>query len=463
MTKRKQTVKVLEEALQNLNERVKELNCLCGIANIVTTADMTVDKVCREVVNMLPSSWQYTEVTCARITIGDKEFKTKNFETTEWQQSADIIAEGCKEGTLEVCYLEARPEIGEGPFLKEERLLIEAVAEMLGEVIEHKRVEDEIRKLARFPSENPNPILQVARDGVIVYANQASLPILNTWGCKIGQRLPDYWLKLIQDALNSGVRKEREVKCGDHIFSLTLAPIADANYLNLYGLDITKRKRLSDNMQFYIAEITKAQEEERKRISRELHDETAQTLGRMGLEIDSLIRTKEQLSEEMVRRLEDLRSQVGETLEGLRRLSQNLRPMILDELGLTEALQSLAADVEARKGIEVSLKIQGTPRQLSPEVELILFRIVQESLRNVLRHSQASRCEITLEFDERKMNITISDKGKGFELPQTIGDLAREGKLGLLGIHERAQQIGATLTVETRLGKGSSITVELPT
>lgn len=105
---------------------------------------------------------------------------------------------------------------------------------------------------------------------------------------------------------------------------------------------------------------------------------------------------------------------------------------------------------------------QGTFR-FPEEVELVLFRITREALRNVWQHAQATRAEITVEFAESKTKITITDNGKGFKLPKTIGDLARDSKLGLAGMQERAWLIGGTLTVKSRPGKGTSITVELPT
>jgi len=146
----------------------------------------------------------------------------------------------------------------------------------------------------------------------------------------------------------------------------------------------------------------------------------------------------------------------------LRRLSQDLRPAALDRLGLLATLEWLASDVTEYSKIATKINVLGGERRLPEEVELILFRIVQEALRNVWRHSQATRAEITVEFDQNKTRITVSDNGKGFDLPQTIGDLARDGKLGLAGMQERARLIGGTLTVQSQPSKGSSITVEIP-
>ena len=139
-----------KRAEYNLSKRVKELNCLYGIANIAErvgiTLGITLDELYQEVVNLLPDAWQYPEITCARITINNKEFKTENYRETKWRQSSDIKVNEAKVGTVEVIYLEKRPEVDEGPFLKEERLLIVAAAEQLGRVTERKLVEEELKQ-----------------------------------------------------------------------------------------------------------------------------------------------------------------------------------------------------------------------------------------------------------------------------------------------------------------------------
>jgi len=106
---------------------------------------------------------------------------------------------------------------------------------------ERKRAEEEIRGLARFPSENPNPVLRIAKDGTILYANRASLSMLNVWGWQEGQPLPDDWRKLTLDVLGSGEREDTEVEVEDRILSLTFAPVVEADYVNVYGLDISER------------------------------------------------------------------------------------------------------------------------------------------------------------------------------------------------------------------------------
>jgi len=133
----------------NLRERVKELECLYGIAVITEKPGITLDKLCQQVVDLLPAGWQYPEITGARIIIKDRKFETENYRETEWKQSSDIRARGAKVGVVEVCYLEERPEIDEGPFSREERMLISAVAERVGENIERMQAEEELMEKTR--------------------------------------------------------------------------------------------------------------------------------------------------------------------------------------------------------------------------------------------------------------------------------------------------------------------------
>ena len=144
----------------------------------------------------------------------------------------------------------------------------------------------------------------------------------------------------------------------------------------------------------------------------------------------------------------------------MRRFSQDLRPSVLDDLGLLAALQWLAADVEKRFGIEVRMSVIGDERRLPPDAELLLFRIAQEALHNVWKHSGASQTCLVVEFGDDTVGLSVQDNGAGFEVPERAGDLAEQGKLGLAGMQERARLLGATLNLESRPGEGTTVSVE---
>ena len=136
-----------------------------------------------------------------------------------------------------------------------------------------------------------------------------------------------------------------------------------------------------------------------------------------------------------------------------------MRPRILDDLGLVPAIKWLAEEIRNFAEIEIEIKTDTIP-PLPPETQLVLFRIVQETLNNVHRHSGASKAIVTAECQGNEIKMTISDNGKGFELPEQLSDFAGRGKLGLTGTAERARLIGRELEVSSQVGKGTKITVK---
>lgn len=141
---KERTIGLKDREMDELKERVKELNCFYAISEIVNDEDLSINEALQKIVETLPPSWQHEDIACARISVNGDEFKTENYEDMEWKQQSVIEIEGEIIGTLEVCYLEERPEMDEGPFLIEERRLINAISELLGRFVEERRVREEL-------------------------------------------------------------------------------------------------------------------------------------------------------------------------------------------------------------------------------------------------------------------------------------------------------------------------------
>jgi len=226
--------------------------------------------------------------------------------------------------------------------------------------------------------------------------------------------------------------------------------------------DITEEKRMEENLRFYVQQITKAQEEERLRIARELHDSTAQTLIALLHQLENLLYDKAKLPVGEARELWGFHEQIKGILQEVRHLSRDLRPSLIDDVGLLAALRWALRELKTEHSVDGNLQVRGDEQRLSQEVELILFRIVQEALRNIGKHSHASKAEVLISFEEGKITAIINDNGIGFQLPDKVGDLSRSGKLGLVGMEERVRLLDGSLEIKSEPGKGTTVTVEAP-
>jgi len=376
--------------------------------------------------------------------------------------------------------------------LPEELELVTAIGNQIGVAVENAHLYQEQRDVAeqlRASEERYRELFENAHDAIWLHDLQDSIVAAN----KACVRLTGYALEelyglratdlLSQDSLEIARGVEREIleaKAAGSVSEVKLvrkdgteASIQLATSLVLsngrpaafqhIARDVTQEKRMQENLRFYLGQVTKAQEEERKRIARELHDDTIQALVVLSRQLDEFTSSGKGLSKDDRLLLENLWQQTNNIMEGVRRLSQDLRPAALDRLGLMPALEWLASDVGEHSGIAVGIKAHGAERRLPDEVELLLFRIAQEALRNVWRHSGATSAEVIVEFDESKTRISVEDNGKGFDLPETMGNLIKDGRLGLAGMQERARLVGGTLTVQSESGTGTTITVVVPT
>lgn len=216
--------------------------------------------------------------------------------------------------------------------------------------------------------------------------------------------------------------------------------------------DLTERIR----MRSFTESALRASEEERSRISRELHDDTAQRLATLLLRLRALSEARDDSRRGELSHL--LREEIVETADSVRRMARGLRPPELEQLGLTAALQAHARKLEEHENFRLDLRIDPVDPLLDDRQQLVLYRIIQEATHNARQHSGAARATLDISVEEEVIAITVSDEGTGFE-PDEIS--ARSGGLGLIGMRERAAMIGGGLSLDSEPGKGTSIVVRL--
>jgi two-component system, NarL family, sensor histidine kinase DegS len=226
--------------------------------------------------------------------------------------------------------------------------------------------------------------------------------------------------------------------------------------------DVTVERRLRDNLRLQIHKTLMAQEEERKRIARELHDDIAQSILLLSRQLDIVIsKNDSKIPKASIIELEHIENIANDAYKSLQRYARDLRPSILDQMGLVAALNWLTEELGKELRIKTSVKSDKLP-PLPSEVELAMFRIAQETLNNIRKHAQASAVNITVQLTSNNLKMSITDNGKGFSTSRLTGDLAKEGKLGVLGMEERARLIGGNLQIKSEPGKGTTVIARAP-
>lgn len=206
--------------------------------------------------------------------------------------------------------------------------------------------------------------------------------------------------------------------------------------------------------------VVSAQEAERQRVARELHDETGQKLTAIGLGLQGITGALEKNSEQAGKTLKKLQQMTADSLTELQRLIADLRPSHLDDLGLPAALRWYSGEIHERTGMNISFTVEGEERHLPDSINIALFRIVQEALTNVVKHAQAESAVVKLFFENDRVVAFVRDDGRGFDM----SFLGTEGRKswGLLGMRERASLLGGRFSLESALGMGTSVKVSIP-
>lgn len=212
----------------------------------------------------------------------------------------------------------------------------------------------------------------------------------------------------------------------------------------------------------YLQKILVAQEEERRRIATEIHDETLQDMVALAYVADLMAQECPEDEGRLKERAVSIKENSLRMANELRRISSDLRPSSLDHLGLVPSLRLLAKKAEGEAGIPTQLLVVGEPVSLGRQAETAIFRIVQEALTNVRKHSEATEAWVTMEFNRSSLRLEISDNGRGLVPKLRMSRLASEGHLGLLGIRERVKSLGGSLHLQSESGVGTALKLLIP-
>lgn len=230
--------------------------------------------------------------------------------------------------------------------------------------------------------------------------------------------------------------------------------------------EITERMRTEHSLESsrqelkrLTSQLIQVQEEERRRISRDLHDDINQRLALLSIELEAVERHTSSLTPSLTQAIRTIAERVAELSEDVRHLAYHYHPSILDDLGLSIALRRLVEDVASRNHLDARITCHDLPKTVSQDIATCLYRTAQESLNNVVRHAKASRIEVELIQTSMGLTFTIADNGVGFppDLPRS-----ESGGLGLLSMKERIALVGGTLTIDSRIGGGTTLRASIP-
>ncbi|MHC4398343.1 MAG: PAS domain-containing sensor histidine kinase [Planctomycetota bacterium] len=473
VTVRKHAEQNLRRRTHDLGERIKELNCLFGLSKLVEEPDNDLDDILQGLADILPPSWQYPEATCARVVFHGRRFRTYNFRQTPWRQAAEIKVHGQVVGAIEVYYLEKKPDEQEGPFLAEERRLLDALAERLGRDAERIAAQEELRIQRDFAESliqtAPAIVLVLDPEGRIVRTNPHVEEISGyrpeevqgkDWfhtflpgrdRDRAYQRFHDALVRRqsrgVVDTIVTKDGKQRQVEW----FAKTLMDGRGGVVgLLAIGQDITDRTALEK-------EIDEAGTKEQQRIGQELHDGLGQELTGIGYLAQTLFSDLDDRDAPEAETANKLADCIQHALGQVRAISRGMVPVGIDAHGLISALEQLAADTQKHCGVACRFDCPQPVPVKDTATATQLFRIVQEAVNNAVKHARARSIRIEVTPDRGQIEFCVRDDGVG------IGeDLDRLTGMGLRIMQHRATMVGAILSALPAEGGGTLVVCTVP-
>ncbi len=316
------------------------------------------------------------------------------------------------------------------------------------------------RLMALFAELDPDPIIRVNIEGKILLSNIAAKELFSIAPDsgdieKILPFLPKYE---VQRNIQSDKKFSNTIKIYNNHYTVLFVGNSNLGIGQIYFRNITQRKILEDRLKKLGNYLQEQIEDERNRIASELHDSIGQQLLLTKLKIQ---RIEEKLHLTSDHEISDLEKILQETISELKTIIYNLRPKILDELGLGPALTSLVHLITEQSGIKGSLNINILNERLDKRIELFTFRLAQETLNNIMKHSEAKEFDLILQENENNLRLIVSDNGSGFDIKEINPSDGLNG-FGLLNMKERVESFGGELKIDSTPGEGTVVMATIP-
>lgn len=344
---------------------------------------------------------------------------------------------------------------------------VESTRKMLQELKEQTRkLQDEVDELVREEQKEKQKLVQVSGN----FSNysedriRASYEAVKTVQVKLAiAKEKEYQTRRQRDRLELRLYSMEKTLHMAETLATKLGSVI--GYLTSQLSDVVTQMEIVSKNKFLGMQIIKAQENERLRVSREIHDGPAQGMANLIYQASVVERLVDTRPNEAKASLQELRRQIRTCLADVRQIIFDMRPMTLDDLGLIPALRQLTKKLAEREVLNADLQIDGKEYKFDKHVEVTIFRIVQEALNNVHRHAGTDHASVRMLFTADHLAIMVSDQGQGFDV-ETLSEERRnptgEGRFGVIGMEERARIIGASITIASEPGKGTRVNIKMP-
>lgn len=340
----------------------------------------------------------------------------------------------------------------------------EKITQLEQQVADYRQLEKKLQWLASFPEQNPNMVIETDLLGRPTYMNPEAknrFPELQQQGP--GHPILRGLRPIIASFVDSGQEYvAREVDTGDAVLEEKVCYTLDGDVyrIRVYAHDVTARKRAEEAIQEMARRIVLAQEEERQRISRELHDEAGQALTALKIGLEIIQGEVPAVEEGLRQNLTEAIALTDTTRDRIRQLARGLRPPALDTVGLNLTLEDFCHNFG--RLTQLAISYEGTPHlRLQDASNICLYRVLQEALTNVAKHAQPSQVHVRLWADETAVHLSIADDGVGFAGQTAVARLHNTG-LGILGMHERVELLGGHLEIASVPDEGTRLVAHLP-